>query len=453
VNMESWNFFLLLRLFLVMILQLGMGSAIFRAVIYKQKTDSGLILSTAFYFLLVANIISVNILCYYSEELSQAIFERPDRSFILQLLFITDFFLVLTILPMAKLRIDERSTLFTIIAFGNFTIGVILTILFVVVFNKGVEGIFWAQLINATIFALVYTSVIFREIQFKFSWNELKDMLGFGLPLVPASVAMSILMLSNRYFLSRYGTAEDVGVFSVGYRMAQVLALIVNAFQMAWPTLLFTIIKEEYAERTYSRLLTYFLFGLTGISLGISIFGRELIVVITTPEFIEAQHILPLLLVSNMLWGVFYMTSIGIQVKKKTIYSALVTGLAAVVNLMLNFWLISIPNFRLFGAALASLGGNLVLAILTLLISLHFYYIRYEYGKILKLFLWAVLAYCAGLFVPTHYFLVAIILKVMIFGLFFLAVYWCHFFTEGEIKKAKEVVQMIGCLITRRKNK
>ena len=437
--------------FLVMILQFGMGSAIFRAVIYRDQHDPVLIVSTAFFFMLLINLVCVFGLCLFSRELSIAIFEVPDQAYLLRLIFVTDFFLVMSILPMAKLRIDERSLLFTIVAAGNFFCGVTLTVLFLVVFQWGIEGIFWAQLINAIIFTIVYISIISHEIRLKFSWNELKDMLGYGLPLVPASVATSILMLSNRYFLRHLGTAEEVGIFSAGYRMAQIVALIVNAFQMAWPTLLFTIVKEEKARDTFSRLFSYFVFVLVTVSLAIAIFGRELLVLITTPNYVAAHQIIPVLLLSNILWGFFYMTSVGIQVKKKTIYSAIIIGIAALVNLVLNYWLISIPDFRLAGAALASFVANFIVAVATLIISLRFYYIHYEYLKILQIFLLATLAYMIGLVVPTDRIFITLILKTMIIILFLVSLYLGHFFTAGEIDRAKAFLKMIYALVTRPK--
>jgi len=166
---------------------------------------------------------------------------------------------------------------------------------------------------------------------------------------------------------------------------------------------------------------------------------------------VAAHQIIPVLLLSNILWGFFYMTSVGIQVKKKTIYSAIIIGIAAVVNLVLNYWLISIPDFRLAGAALASFVANFIVAVATLLISLRFYYIHYEYLKILQIFLLATLAYMIGLVVPTDRIFITLILKTMIIILFLVSLYLGHFFTAGEIDRAKAFLKMIYALVTRPK--
>jgi O-antigen/teichoic acid export membrane protein len=433
--------FFITSTFLFMILQFGMGSAIFRSIVFKSTSKPGVILNTAFFFLFFMNFMVVLLLCGFAETLSLAIFESPDNAPLLRILFVTDFFLVIAVVAESKLRIDERSALFSSIALGNFILGMILTIVFFVVFNWGISGILWAQLINAVIFTIIYLSAILKDFQFRFSFRELKEMLGFGLPLVPASIATSVLMLSSRYFLEHLGNADDVGIFSAGYRVAQIISLTVNAFQMAWPTLLFSIAKGENARNTFSKILNYLVFILVTLSLVLSVFARELLFIFTSPAFIDAQFIIPLLTISNILWGIFYVTCIGIQLEKKTIYVAIVTGVAAVVNLGLNFWLISIPDFSLMGAALASVIANLLVVVATLVISLHYYHIRYEYGKIFYFTVLAILIYTAGLFVPSGSFGVSIVLKTLLIALFLVVMYFSNYFSSNEIDKIKQFLK------------
>jgi len=429
--------------FLFLILQLGMGSAIFRSIIYKENSDESLIISTSFYFLLAANILMVGLLCLFSETISIAIFTTPDKAYLLRLIFIADLFEVMITIPQTKLRIDESSIIYTLIALANFIVRMGLTIYFLVVIDSGVTGVIWAQFINSFVFFLVYTLLIIKKIQFRFSWTELKDMLGYGLPFVPASMGTSILMLSNRYFLRHYESADEVGYFSAGYRIAQIIALVVNAFQMAWPTLLFSIAKEKDAPRTYSKLLTYLSFVLVSLTLSLSIFGREILYYVVSPEYVIVEHIIPLLNLANVFWGIFYMTSIGIQIEKKTIYVPITTGIAAVANLALNFWLIGLTDFALFGAAIASLAGNVIMALSALVISLKFYYIAYEYRKICWLFTLGTIIYLVAVNLPVANILVTIIFKLLLLGLFFIVLYFIHFFTPQELQKAKYYYYLI----------
>ncbi|MCI0511597.1 oligosaccharide flippase family protein, partial [candidate division KSB1 bacterium] len=349
----------------------------------------------------------------------------------------------------AKLRIDERSSLYTFVALGNFIIGLLLTSFFVAVLKWGIAGVIWAQLINAVIFFMIYFATIAKDIRFTCSWLELKDMLEFGLPLIPGSIATSILMLSNRYFLKHLGNVADVGLFSAAFRIAQVIALIVNAVQMAWPTLLFSIVKDENAPRTYSKLLTYFVFVLVTMSLGLSIFAREILTLVTSETYLGAQYLIPLLSLANLFWGVFYMTSIGIQIEKKTIYVPLITGLAAVTNLGLNYWLIAMPRFSLWGAALASLSSHLVMALAAMGISLHFYYVPYEYRKLLQLFGYACILYLVGIWLPLPNIWLSLTVKGGLMVLFLVVLYFSRFFTVNEIEKMRQLLSTAGNRLTR----
>jgi len=436
--------------FLFIILQFGMGSAIFRSIIYKTHSQPGSILTTAFFFLISVNLILVFLLCFWAEPLSRAIFETSEYASLLQILFITDFFLVMTDLAQTKLRIDERSTLFAFISLGNFILGLILTVVFLSVMKWGIAGILWAQLITSVIFTIVNIGFIFKDFHLKFSFHELKDMLGFGLPMVPASLAIIMLMLSSRYFLKHLGSDDDVGIFSVGYRVAQVISLTVNAFQLAWPTLLFTIAKGENAQNTFSKILNYLVFVMVTFSLAISLFSRELVLIFTQPKYLDAHLVIPLITIANILWGIFYVTCIGIQLKKKTMYIAIVTGIAAVLSLGLNYWLISIPGFSLMGAAVAGIIANLIVIIPILLISLHLYYIHYEYGKILYFTLIAIATYLVGTLIPTENLVIVLLAKTGLMLLFLVIIYFSNYFSSNEIEKIKQFIKEAVTLITSR---
>lgn len=445
------DLFFITSTFLFMIMQFGMGSAIFRSIIYKTNSHPGTILTTAFFFLIGINSIVVFLLCLLAEPLSRAIFETSDYASLLQILFFTDFFLVMTDLAQTKLRIDERSTLFAFISLGNFVVGLILTILFLAVMKWGIAGILWAQLITSVIFTFVNLSVIFKDFQLKFSFHDLIEMLDFGLPMVPASLAIIVLMLSSRYFLKHLGSdADEVGVFAVGYRVAQVISLTVNAFQLAWPTLLFTIAKGENAQNTFSKILNYLVFVMVTFSLAISVFSRELVLLFTQPKYLDAHLVIPLIAFANILWGIFYVTCIGIQLKKKTMYIAIITGIAAVLSLGLNYWLISIPGFSLMGAAVAGIIANLLVVVPILLISLHLYYIHYEYGKILFFTLLAIATYFAGTLIPTEKLVVVLLAKTGLMSLFLIIVYFSNYFSSNEIEKIKQFIKEAVTLITSR---
>ena len=57
--------------------------------------------------------------------------------------------------------------------------------------------------------------------------------MSFSMPLLPANLAALVIALSDRFFLERLATLDEVGVYAVADKMATVLqVLLVSTFEM-----------------------------------------------------------------------------------------------------------------------------------------------------------------------------------------------------------------------------
>ncbi len=393
----SLEIFLVTSSVLMMLLQLGIGSALFRNIIYKDGGDIKILTSTAQYFLVAFSLIAVLLLILFAPQLSVFILGSTTHVNLLRLIFIGDFFLVFATVPMTRLRIDERSGLFAIIAGGNFIIGILLNVLFLIVFKMGLYGAVLAMTLNAVVFAFIYSTVIWKDLIIKFSFAELKDMLGFGLPLVPASVFILVLNMADRYFIRYFLGLEQVAVYGATARFSMVVSLLVNAFQMAWPAVLFSIAKQKEGPQIFARLFNYFNALMLFSSLVMALFAHEFLLLITTADYTAAAPIVSLLVFSSVFFGVNYFTSIGVQVKKKTMYYPLLIGIAAVINLVIC--LTVIPRLGLWGAGIAKFVSFAFLGISICLVSLKYYPIPFHLRKTVLIYVSAAALYLLGIFV------------------------------------------------------
>ena len=75
---------------------------------------------------------------------------------------------------------------------------------------------------------------------------------------------------------------------------------------------------------------------------------KDLIVIIVPPEYYKAYKIVPPIIFSYIIFSFHYHLNIGIFIKKKTKYLAIINGSNAVLNLSLNYILIS--KFGIWGA-------------------------------------------------------------------------------------------------------
>ena len=100
------------------------------------------------------------------------------------------------------------------------------------------------------------------------------------------------------------------------------------------------------------------------------------------PAFVEAQSIVPIILLAYVFQGAYLNFLPGIYFEEKTKYIAAITGLGAAVNIVVNFTLI--PSFGMTGAAYATLAGHGTMAITTYFTSKKLFPIPYDWFMLLK---------------------------------------------------------------------
>ena len=76
----------------------------------------------------------------------------------------------------------------------------------------------------------------------------LRRMNRFGLPLVPSMLALWMLNFGDRFFILKLADASEVGVYSIGSRIASAMVLLLTAFRAAWPAFAFSIEDDERAR-------------------------------------------------------------------------------------------------------------------------------------------------------------------------------------------------------------
>jgi len=317
-----------------------------------------------------------------------------------------------------------------------------LTIMFVVGLSRGVGGIIESHLITSVVLWVVLIPATIRSTGLSLSTDSLRTMIGFGLPLVPAGMSAWILTASDRYFLQFLSTPSELGLYSMGYKLgAVVLALIVGPFTLAWGPFIWSAVKEDNARESYSRALTYFFLVGTFVALGLAVLAEPVLHVIATPAFYDAHQVVPMVALSYVLYGSYHVLAVGYILAKKTSFAPLIVGVGAGVNLGLNYLLI--PSFGMMGAALATMISYSLLPIGAWLVSRRYYVINYQWDRIIKILIVAVLVYGCSLLVTETSPLVAMVEKLAIMMLFPVLLFLFRFYELEEVEKVREGVKSV----------
>jgi O-antigen/teichoic acid export membrane protein len=185
---------------------------------------------------------------------------------------------------------------------------------------------------------------------------------------------------SDRFFLRHFGNLSKVGVYSLAYKLAGILTVLVTGpFTFAWQWQQFEIAKREDGKKIQARIATYQTFISLFLGLGISVLANEVLSVLAPPSYARAERVIPILVLSYVFANVRVVVSSGVLVQRNTMQMATVFALSTVADLALNWWLI--PPYGMLGAAIATAAAYGVSLVLAWAAAQRVYHIRYEYGR------------------------------------------------------------------------
>ncbi len=275
------------------------------------------------------------------------------------------------------LRYNFRSATYVGVSVMQMGVGTSLTILLVVLLKWGLTGVFVAPLLATGLFLAVLIVFTKRYFSLTFSAGRLKQLLVYGIPLVPYGFTVYVLQYLDRYFLAHYCSLEDVGVYGIGVRISSLISFVFIGSGAAFSPFLMSSYQDESTRVIYRRVVDYSVAATAFVVVGVSIFSKEILAIFTTSAYGEAHTVVPLLAGYTALYYLGLRMSEGIHIAKKTVYLTIVSVVVALLNLGLNFLLI--PSQGIVGAALATFLSAVAWCIALVWVSQRLYYVKYSY--------------------------------------------------------------------------
>ena len=339
---------------LVVVLRLGISSAFFR--FYFDSTDVEhriRVVRTSFWFTMGSATVGLAAGWIAAEPIAHALSLGHGQAWLVRAAFV-GLWAQLNYEQLTSLfRVEERPVLFTAATIANLVITVAATVLLVVHYQQRAMGVIVGNWIGTLAVYLVLLGYRRYQLGLEFSRSLFRAMNRFGMPLVPAQLAIWTLNFVDRVFIAKYHGQTEVGHYSIGVRIASATLLLLTAFRLAWPAFAYSIEDEDEAKRTYGYVLTYVLFVTCWASLALAVLAPWLVRLLTgRPEFYEGYRVVGMLSFSAVAWGAYTVVAIGIGRARFTQFNWVVTGAAAGINIGLCFALV--PPYGMIGAAIAT---------------------------------------------------------------------------------------------------
>lgn len=446
---------------LEIVLRLGVDSALFKA--YFEEPDElsrGTLVSTSFLFQVVAAVAIFALTFPLSGDLSELFFGTRDYTVYFRFATASQLLVMVKVVPLAIIRAKERPGVYTVLSIFRFGLIMAFNILFVVVLGAGPMGIIKAQFYSALVIAPVLLFITFRNMRPRFSWNLLKRITSFGLPLVPAAMAGWVLTLANRYILriaapvtkfaviAQKGLGEmvgksgallagalpslgEVGLYDLAYKFSLIVRMgLVQPFIFAWGPLMFSIYHKPEAKQVYRAVLTLFTLLAVGVAFAVGVMSPEIVKLMATWPFYGSWSAVFILSLSHCFYGMYLVFTVGTSVVNKTKYQAYTATIGVFANIGLNFLLI--PIWGMLGAAVATVLGFALMAFVHYHFAQRRYHIDFDLVSVFKIVSLAVVLWLATTFLPFGSW--GIIGRVGALGLFVVLLKVLGLFKAEEVK-------------------
>lgn len=426
---------------IAMVASAGMTQSLSRFYFkYEDGQDRKEVLSTGIIAFSILSMFVLVPVIFATPYLANLLLEGSGQKNIFIVAIINIWFSSLAQIGFLYLRILKKSLRFLQFSTMKLVMSLSLNIYFVVYAKSGVIGILYSTLISSIVMALILALPILRETGILFSRQKFLEMVRFGAPLVPASIANFFVLVSDKYFLRFLVSIADTGLYSLATRFAVIPGqLIVYPFMQIWDVRRIEIYKQPNSEEIMGKVFTYFCLIVTFVGLGVSILSRDVIHLMAAPEFRSAYQAVPILVLAQIIYSFFGHFNIGILVMQKTKLFFYIDITNGVLNFGLNFFLIK--QFGMMGAAYATLISYSLRVIFVYLVSLPFYRVYFEAARVGKIFLTAGGIYWLGNLVHSENVWQNVFLKSSLLLLYPVILFALMFFRRGELKAFFKIVR------------
>jgi O-antigen/teichoic acid export membrane protein len=311
----------------------------------------------------------------------------------------------LCVIPLARLRQQERAIRFASVNFAGIATNIGLNLFFVwycftvyenggnaiteAVFNPsiGVGYVFIANMVQALV-KFVLIGGTYKHLTFQVNGTIIKQLVRYSSPLVLAGFAGIINETLDRRLirnilepsLGEKAALAQVGIYGAVYKLAVLITLFTQAFRYAAEPFFFSQYKNQDNKQVYATVTEWYTVVVSLLFLVVMLYLDVFKLLIRNSAYWEGLTIVPILLVANIFLGLIYNFSVWYKLTNKTHFGAIIAVVGAVITIGVNVWLIPIYGYK--GAAIATLSSYAGMAVLSVTLGQRYFKVPYGFGRL-----------------------------------------------------------------------
>ncbi len=384
-SFARWDLCTTTLLLIYPVLDFGMAGALMRFYHeYDTESEQRRVFNTSFFFVLGLHVVLLLIGFALARPLASLVFNEPDEENLIRMVLVLGSVTALGKQGLSILRAAHRSITFAVLNVLRGVVGPLAIILFVVFLQQGVAGALWGDLVGLTVMGILSFFVLRQWIRLEFSFSQLGPMLRFALPLIPMGISAMVLMISDRYFLSRWVGLEGMAPYSLGFKVAMIMSLFTQALQLSWVPAAFQLAKEEDAQYRFAQLFRVLFTGLCLMALGLSCLAPELVRVFAPAKaYTGAELVVPWIAFSYAMHAGAQTITVSFSIVKRTMWATVVATTAALVKVILSYFVIM--RYGILGAATVTFAAFTVELLLGIALTQWVYPLPHAKGRLIWL--------------------------------------------------------------------
>lgn len=256
-----------------------------------------------------------------------------------------------------------------------------------------------------------------------YSFTTIKRLCQFSIPLIPNNMMWWIVAVSDRFFLYRIIGETETGLYAISAKIPGIITIITSFFFQAWQISAI----DSYNENTIQEREVYY----SSIFKAIFVFSsfiviillmvlKPLVSILVSEDYHIAWVYAPLLLVSTLFSQLQAFLGTNYTVAKDSIGALKSTILMGVMNILLNYILITIYGIQ--GAAIATLASFIFVFIYRFFDTKKYSKIVLDLKTMLIHFMLIIITTITAFTQPTHF------LYINIFIIIYLIYYNFNYF-------------------------
>jgi len=183
---------------------------------------------------------------------------------------------------------------------------------------------------------------------------------------------------------------EQLGVYGANYKLAVLMTIFIQMFRYAAEPFFFSNSGQKNSKNIYAAVMRFFvIFGLT-IFLGVTLF-LDVFKYFIDKTYYDGLNIVAIVLLANLLQGIFYNLSVWYKINDLTKYGAYIALTGSLITIVMNVLLV--PIYGYVGSAYGHLVCYSSMVLFSFLLGRKYYKIDYPLKRIASYFILAFAIY------------------------------------------------------------